>query len=76
MAHGQHQRGLRLGVAFEANALIANLGTDAYSAACRRAQEASSEEMVQDWSDVASAIARKARRRSGGFLTGSDWPFT
>ncbi|MGO9429300.1 hypothetical protein [Rhodoblastus sp.] len=67
MAHAQRSRNLRLGVDLEANALIANHGVDAYSAACLRAQEASSEEMAQDWSDVANAVARKTRRR-GSFM--------
>ena len=88
MAHAQRSQGLRLGVDREANALIANLGVDAYSAACLHAEEASSEEMAQDWSAVANVIARKTRRRAGFMMTafsrgatlkahaGPDWPFT
>ena len=88
MAHAQRSRSLRLGVDREANALIANLGVEAYSAACLRAQEASSEEMVQDWRDVANAVARKTRRRRSFMITaiargatlsaqaGPVWPFT
>ncbi len=88
MAHAERSRVLRLGVNLEANALIANLGVDAYSAACLRAQEASSREMAQDWNAVANAVARKTRRR-GGFMmsarslgatlaaqAGPEWPFT
>lgn len=83
--HAQRQQGVRLGVEFEAKALIANLGAEAYSAARLRAEEASSEELAKDWSDVAGLIARTARRRSfspasiGGALpaqVGGDWPFT
>jgi len=65
MLQAQRSRGVRLGVDFEANSLIANLGAEAYSAACLRAQEASSHEMAQDWTDVAGVIARRMRRRSG-----------
>ena len=43
MLHTQRQQGVRLGVDFEAMALIANRGAEAYSAACLRAEEASSE---------------------------------
>ncbi len=88
MAHSQRSGSLRLGVDWEANALIANLGVDAYSTACLRAREASSDEMAQDWSDVAVAVARKTRRR-GSFMriamsrrgalstqAGPVWPFT
>ena len=35
--HPQRPRGVRLGVDFEAKALIANLGEQAYSVACLRA---------------------------------------
>ena len=65
MLHAQRPRGVRLGVDFEAKALIASLGAEAYSAACLRAQEASSDEMAQDWAHVAGVIARRTRRRSG-----------
>ncbi len=88
MAHAQRSQGLRLSVDLEANALLANLSVDAYSAACLRAEEASSREMAQDWSAVAHAIARKTRRRAGFMMTapspgaallaqaGPVWPFT
>jgi len=63
--HRQHRpQGLRLGIAVEADALICNLGSEAYSIAVRRAEEASSDEMARDWSGVAVAIARKTQRRS------------
>ncbi len=80
----QRPRGVRLGVDFEAKALIANLGAEAYSAACVRAQEASSDDMAKDWSEVASVIARKtgrlpiARVSMGAppVQAGGAWPFT
>ena len=87
MAQAQRSPVLRLGVDFEASALIANLGMEAYSVARSRAEEASSDEMARDWSDVAYAIARKARR--GAFAipavsssealaarASAEWPFT
>lgn len=58
-------RGVRLGVDFEASALIAALGAEAQAAARARAEEASSDDIAKDWSDVASAIARRTRRRAG-----------
>jgi hypothetical protein len=85
MMHAQRQRGVRLGVDFEAKALIANLGAEAYSAARLRATEASSEEMAKDWTNVASVIARRTRRFPFGRSSidgavaapvGGDWPFT
>jgi hypothetical protein len=69
MLHTQRPRGVRLGVDFEASALMATLGPEAYSAACLRAQEASSDEMAQDWTEVADVIARRMRRRAFGVLT-------
>src|SRR5215469_15299547 len=49
----------------EADALIHNLGTGAYSAARRREHEAASEAMARHWRRVALAIARKTGRRVG-----------
>jgi len=69
MLHAQRPRGVRLGVDFEANALIAALGAEAYSAACLRAKEASSDEIARDWTDVAGVIARRMRRRPGFFAS-------
>ncbi len=83
--HAQRPQGVRLGVDFEAKALIANLGAEAYSVACLRAQEASSEPLARDWTEVASVIARETRGLSaaaashaatGPALAGLDWPFT
>ncbi len=88
MAHAQRSQGLRLRVSLEADALLANLSVDAYSAACLRAEEASSKQMAEDWNAVADAIARKSRRRAGLMMlttspdatlaaqTGPVWPFT
>ena len=89
MMQAQRPNGVRLGVKFEAKALIANLGADAYSTACLRAEEASSEDMAKGWRDVASRIARTTRRNAGigataalylsaaaDPRTGGDWPFT
>lgn len=59
MLYRERQRGLRLEIELEADALITNSGADAYSTACRRAIEASSDEMVDDWSRVAAAIGRR-----------------
>ena len=57
-------RALRLMIGFEAEALIANFGGEAYAVACQRAEEASSDEMVRDWSVVAATVARKSGVRS------------
>lgn len=87
MAHAQRSQGLRLGVDLEANALITNLGVNAYSAACLRAEEASSKEMAKDWGAVANVIARKTGVRPGLVASavslaklsaqgGPVWPFT
>ena len=63
MTHRQRARGLRLGIDFEANALLSATGPEAYLIALRRAEEASSDEMARDWSGVAVLIARKTQRR-------------
>jgi len=63
MLYRQRPHELRLGVDLEAEALISNSGADAYWVACRRAEEASSEDMAKDWSSVAAAIARKTGKR-------------
>ncbi len=62
MSYKQRQRKLRLGIGLEAEALISDFGPEAYWAARRRAQEASSDAMARDWNGVALAIARKTRR--------------
>jgi hypothetical protein len=71
-------RPLRLVVAFEAEALIAKFGRDAYAVASWRAEEASSEVMATDWREVALAIARKDQKADRSSLAtglGSNWPF-
>lgn len=64
MLHRERTRGLRLEIELEANALISISGAKAYSVACQRAEEASSDEMATGWSRVAAAIGRKMGRRS------------
>ena len=59
MSNRKRTRALRIAIAFEAEALIANSGAAAYWVARRRAEEASSDEMASDLSGVAAAIARK-----------------
>ncbi|RBP12219.1 hypothetical protein DFR50_11448 [Roseiarcus fermentans] len=59
-------RAVRLGVDFEATALLANLGAEAGAVARQRAEEASSDEMAQDWADVADVIAQRTRSPGSG----------
>jgi hypothetical protein len=68
-------RPLRLMVAFEADALIAKFGSEAYAVACWRAEEASSEIMATDWREVAQTIARKHEKGAHPANLGSSWPF-
>jgi hypothetical protein len=63
MLHQERPRGLRLKIDFEANALMLNSGAKAYLVACRRAEEASSHDMADDWSRVAAAIRRRTGER-------------
>ena len=60
----ERQRGVRLGIELEADALLSISGVQAYSIALKRAEEASSDEMVRDWSVVAATVARKSGVRS------------
>jgi hypothetical protein len=65
-------------VGFEADALIAKFGSEAYAVACWRAEEASSETMATDWREVAVTIARqkqKTARPNPVIALGSSWPF-
>jgi hypothetical protein len=55
---------LRLAISSEAEALISDLGGDAYAEACRRAREASNDSLARDWSVVAATIARRSGWRS------------
>ena len=68
MLYRQRPQGLRLGIDLEAEALMSTSGGEAYWIARRRAEEASSEEMTEDWSGVADAIARKTGKRLGSVL--------
>lgn len=62
MSHHQHE--LRLAVSSAADALISDLGGEAYAVARRRAEEASSDLLARDWSEVALLVARKTGKRS------------
>jgi hypothetical protein len=64
MLYRQRPRGVRLGINWEAETLMASSEGEAYWIARRRAEEASSEQMARDWSGVAEAIARKTGRRA------------
>jgi hypothetical protein len=55
---------VRLGIELEADALLSISGAQAYSIALKRAEEASRDEMVRDWSVVAATVARKSGARS------------
>ncbi|MGO8919246.1 MAG: hypothetical protein ACLQJR_25370 [Stellaceae bacterium] len=50
-------------IAAEAEALVRDLGEDAYNEARRREHEASSDEFARDWGLVALAVARLIGRR-------------
>jgi hypothetical protein len=64
MLQREQQRRVRLGIELEADALLSISGVQAYSIALKRAEEASSDEMVRDWSVVAATVARKSGVRS------------
>ena len=64
MLKRERPRRVRLGTEVEADALLSSSGARAYSIALKRAEEASSEEMVRDWSVVAATVARKSGVRS------------
>ena len=66
MSHRQ-QHELRLAISSAAEALISDLGREAYATACRRAEEASNDNLARDWSAVALAITRKTAKRSSWF---------
>ena len=64
MLQREQQRRVRLGIELEADALLSISGVQAYPIALKRAEEASSDEMVRDWSVVAATVARKSGVRS------------
>ena len=68
MSSRERSHELRLGIAFEAEALISGMGAEAYDVACRRAEESSSAAMARDWASVAATIARRMRRRTPSLL--------
>jgi hypothetical protein len=63
MSHREQWLGVRLGIEFEADALLSTSGMQAYSFALKRAEEASGDEMARDCSVVAATIARRSGRR-------------
>ena len=63
MSQRQRSHELHLEIGAEADALLSQLGVEAYQAAQRRAYEASSDAMARDWSGVAETIARRTRAR-------------
>jgi hypothetical protein len=67
MSYHQRPNDLRLAISREADALISDFGGDARSEAYRRAEEASSDFLARDWSEVARMIARKTGKRSSLF---------
>jgi hypothetical protein len=67
MSHQHRSHELRLAVSSAADALISDLGPEAYAVARRRAEEASSDVLARDWSEVALVITRKTARRSSLF---------
>ena len=64
MLQREQPRRVRLGIELEADALLSISGAQAYSIALKRAEEASSDEMANDWSVVAARVARKSGVRS------------
>ena len=66
MLHREHLR-LSLEIELAANVLITNSGAEAYSVARQRAEEASSDEMANDWNGVAAAISRRTAKRPSLF---------
>jgi hypothetical protein len=67
MSYHQRPHDLRLAIAFEAEALMSDFGGEACAQARRRAEEASSDFLARDWSEVALVVAHKTGRRSSLF---------
>ena len=64
MSRHAHRGALHFEIDREAYALMNALGAQAYWAARRRAEEASSDEMARGWTGVAAAIERRTAKRS------------
>jgi hypothetical protein len=64
MSNHNRPTGLRLEIDLEASALMSIWGSRAHSIALQRAEEASSEQLVNDWDSVALAIERKSGKRT------------
>jgi hypothetical protein len=63
MSYHQRPHELRLAISTEAEALMICFGDQAYAEARLRAEEASSDFLARDWSEVALVVARKTRKR-------------
>ena len=64
MSYHQGPHDLRLAIALEAETLILGFGDEAWAEARRRAQEANSDFLARDWSEVALMVTRKTGNRS------------
>ena len=64
MSYHQRPYELRLAISSEAEALLFHFGDEAFGEARRRAEEASSDFLAQDWNEVALVITRKTGKRS------------
>ena len=64
MLQRERSRKVRLEIELEADALLSIWGTQAYSVALKRSEEASCHETARDWSVVAATVARKSGARS------------
>ena len=64
MSYHQRPYELRLAISSEAETLLFHFGDEAYAEARRRAEEASSDFLAQDWNEVALLVARKTGKRS------------
>ena len=64
MSHHQRPHELRLAISSAAEAFISDFGGEAYAEARRHAEEASSDFLARDWSEVARVVAYKTGRRS------------
>ena len=58
---------LPLAISSAADAPISDLGSEAHAVARRRAEDASSDILARDWSEVALVISRRTAKRSSLF---------